>query len=148
MTHKPLNSALTFVLAAALAAGPLAFAQAPQQTTPDAPAPSAQTGSNAASARTLDPHRQAMRISKELNLTPDQAAKLEPILADRDQKLAALRANTALAPKDARKQMHAIQQSTRNQLSTVLTPDQLNQLESMQHAHGRQGQAPATAPSA
>ena len=94
-----------------------------------------------------------MRIAKELNLTPDQTSQLEPILADRDQKIAALRADTSLAPRDAHKQMHAIQQSTRSQLSSILTADQLTQLEAMQHAHAHahrgQGQTqPAAAPPA
>ena len=151
MMHKTLPVTLSFVLAATLAAGPLAFAQAPQQPVPDAQSSTPQQAPNAAPARTPDPHRRAMRIAKQLNLTPDQTSKLEPILADRDQKIAALRADTSIAPSDAKKQMHAIQQSTRSQLSRVLTPDQLNQLKSMQRAHAHQGQGqdqPTTAPTA
>jgi hypothetical protein len=86
-------------------------------------------------------------MAKQLNLTPDQAAKLEPILADRDQKIAALRADASLAPDAARKQMHAIRQSTEQQLSTVLSPGQLQQLRSMQHSHKNQ-QQPAATPTA
>ncbi len=61
-------------------------------------------------------------LSKRLNLTPDQTAKLEPILADRDQKISALFANSQLAPQDRREQFKAIHQATEQQLATVLTP--------------------------
>ena len=146
MTRKTVPAAFAYALAATLVVGPLAYAQAPQQSVPNA-----QTAPSAAPAHTPDPHRQAMRIAKQLSLTPDQTAKLEPILADRDQKIADLRTNTALAPRDARKQMHAIQQRTRSQLSSVLTADQVTQLDSMRHAHTHPGQGqalPATAPPA
>lgn len=145
MKHGILPAALTFLLAGTLAGGSLAVAQAAQPSTPDASQPPAAT----APAHTPNPQRQAARIAKQLNLTADQTAKLEPILADRDQKITAVRANTSLAPKDARKQIRAIVENTRTQLSTVLTPDQLQQLKSM-HARGHKGQAQAatTAPTA
>jgi Spy/CpxP family protein refolding chaperone len=85
-----------------------------------------------------NPQRQAEHLSKTLNLTPDQTAKLTPIFADRDQKMAALFQNQQLAPQDKHQQMHAIQKSTNEQLATVLTPDQLQQLKSMHHEHGDQ----------
>jgi protein CpxP len=143
MTSKALPATFSFVLAAALATAPLAFAQAPLQPAPDSSATAA------APLHTPDPHRQVMRIARQLNLTADQTSKLEPIFADRDQKIAALRADSSLSPKSQKQQMRQIQQNTRSQLSTVLTADQLSQLESMQRAHARQGQAqPATTPSA
>jgi protein CpxP len=138
MKHGILPAALTFLMAGTLAAGSLAVAQT--AAAPDANQPPAAT----APAHTPDPQRQTARIAKQLNLTADQTAKLEPILADRDQKIAALRANTSLAPRDAKKQMHAIVENTRTQLAAVLTADQLQQLKSMQHAHGHRGQAQPT----
>ncbi len=133
------------VLSAAFAlllSGSLAFAQAPQAPTPDAQQPPA--AQPVAPARSPNPHRQAMRIAKQLSLTPDQAAKLEPILADRDQKIAALRADTSIAPNAARKQLRVIRQSTQQQLSTVLSPDQLQRLRSIQHSRKGQPQPAAT----
>jgi periplasmic protein CpxP/Spy len=124
------RKALAFMLAGTLAASPLAFAQ---QSAPPA-------------ARTADPHRQAARLSKELNLTPDQASKVEPILADRDQKVAALRANTTMAPADAQQQMRAIQKGAQQQLSTILTPQQFEQLKSIERSHAGQGHAQSPAP--
>jgi protein CpxP len=143
MNRKAFPATMSFLLAATLAAAPLAFAQAPQQPMPDAQAPSS------TAAHTPNPHRQAMRIARQLNLTPDQTGKIEPILADRDQKIASLRADNTLSPQAARQQMRQIQQNTTSQLSNVLSPDQLNHLKSMQHTHGHpaQSQSP-TSPSA
>jgi periplasmic protein CpxP/Spy len=92
-----------------------------------------------------NPQRETARLTKKLNLTADQSAKLEPILADRDQKIAALKADTTISPMIAQKQMHAIHQQTRQQLATVLTPDQMQQLHSMRHGNGR-GQRQQSAP--
>jgi protein CpxP len=83
--------------------------------------------------RAHDPQRETARLTRKLNLTADQSAKLEPILADRDQKIAALNSDTTISPMIAKKQVHAIHQQTRQQLATVLTPDQLQQLKSLRH---------------
>ncbi len=93
-----------------------------------------------------NPQREAAKISKQLNLSSDQTARLEPILADRDNKIATLNKDTTLSP-DVKQQMRAIRQQTREQLATVLTADQMQQLRSMHHGHGR-GQQPQSAPTA
>lgn len=116
-------------LALALAAG-VVVAQ-----TPTTPPPDGQKHAH----HLHDPQKEAQHLSKALNLTPDQTAKLAPILADRDQKMAALRGDGQAPPPDARKQMHAIQKSTIEQLATILTPDQLQQMKSMHHGHGEHG---------
>lgn len=72
-------------------------------------------------------------MTRELNLTSDQQTKVQPILADRDQKLDALRNDTSLTPDAQKTQMHEIQKSAHQQLAGVLTPDQLKQM----HGHGR-----------
>ena len=54
------------------------------------------------------------------------------------QKIAALRSDTSLSRDQRREQFKAIQQDTKSQLSTVLTPDQLQQLQSIRR-HGRRG---------
>ena len=97
-----------------------------------------------------NPHREAMKMSQRLNLSADQTAKLEPILANRDQKLATLRSNTALSPQDMKSQMRSIHKETRQQLNAVLTPEQLQQLKTMRRSHGAPPQTPnpAVAPSA
>ena len=127
----------------------------PQQPVPDATAqqPAGQHGHRHHHA--FDAHKAAQHMGKRLNLTDDQTAKLEPILAAQQQKMASLRADTSLSPDQRREQFRAIHKDTQTQLATVLTPDQMQQLQSMRHFHGRrqpqqQGQQPdsATPPSA
>lgn len=126
---------LSTSLALALSNG-LVFAQ--QQDT--APPPTTQRH-----APTHNPQREAAKLSKRLNLTSDQTAKLEPILADRDQKIAALKSGTTITPMIAKKQMQAIHQQTRQQLATILTPDQLQQMKA-RHNHGAPAQTSPQAP--
>jgi len=83
-----------------------------------------------------NPQREAAKLSKKLNLSADQTAKLEPILADRDSKIAALTNDKTISPVVMKQQMRAIHQQTRQQLATVLTPDQLQQIKSRHH-HGQ-----------
>jgi protein CpxP len=123
---------LSTSLALALS-GSLVFAQ--QQDA--APAPTA-THHHA-----RNPQREAARISKKLNLSADQTAKLEPILAERDNKIAALGNDTTLSSAAMKQQRKAIHQQTRQQLATVLTPDQLQQLKAHHHGHGEPSQTPS-----
>ena len=143
MKRTILPAALALVLA-----GSVAFAQQTQTT----PAPDAQQPAAAAPEhhhRHPSPERETARLTKQLSLTSDQAAKVEPILADRDQKLSALWSNTALAPQDKHQQMRAIHESTQQQLDAVLTPDQVQQLKAMHHGHRGNGQEqPSTPPPA
>jgi len=132
-----------FILSTSLAlalSGTLVFAQQPDAS----PAPAVKAHHHA-----RNPQREAARLGKKLNLSSDQTAKLEPILADRDQKIAALKSDTTITPMIAQKQMHAIHEQTRQQLATVLTPDQLQQLKSRHHGHGVPAQTqPQTNPQA
>jgi periplasmic protein CpxP/Spy len=128
------------VLSASLAlalSGTLAFAQQ------DAPPVTARHH------HARNPHREAARMSKQLNLSSDQTAKLEPILASRDQKIDALKSNMALTPQDLKQQMHAIHKDTKQQLATILTPDQMQQLRSHHHDHATPNQSqPQSGPQA
>ncbi|HEY6412098.1 MAG TPA: hypothetical protein VIX42_00325 [Edaphobacter sp.] len=120
---------LSASLALALS-GTLSFAQS---TTTPTPAPAQKHSRH----HSQDPQRQAAWLSKKLNLSPDQTAKLEPILADRNQKMAALKSNTSLSPEELKQQKHAIHQDTKQQFAAILTPDQLQQMKSMRHhRHG------------
>ena len=76
-------------------------------------------------------------ISRKLGLTPDQTSRIEPILATRDQQMQAVWQNGQLTPQDRHQQMHAINQQSEQQLSGVLSPDQMAQLKAMHHHHRR-----------
>ena len=125
-----------FVLPTALAValtGSFAFAQQAPAPTPDAGAPHHRMHHQP------NPHQAALHISKKLNLNADQTAKLEPILADREQKVAAVRGDSSLTPEQRHEKIHAIHQDIEQQLAGVLTPDQLQQLKAMhQGRHGHQ----------
>ncbi len=116
-------------------AGCAAFAQMSAPVSNDAPTVQ-QQGPNRP-----NPHKAAVRIGKELGLSDDQTAKLEPILADRQQKVQALRANTSLTDAQRKQGMKTIQQTARMQLSQVLSPDQMKQLHKMRQQE-KQGNGP------
>ena len=111
-----------------------AFAQMP---VPDA-APSAQV-----QGHVPNPRKAAMRMGRQLGLSADQTAKLEPILAERRQKMQALRSNTSLSDAQRKHELKTIHQTARMQLSNVLTPDQMKQLKDMHREHGKTAAAPA-----
>jgi Spy/CpxP family protein refolding chaperone len=93
------------------------------------------------------PRRETARLSKKLNLSPEQSAKIEPILADRDQKMTALKNDSTISPLIMQQKMKALHQQTRQQLATVLTPEQLQQIKSHRHNHGAPSQTqPLTPP--
>ena len=131
MKRLLLSTALTLALT-----GTAAFAQQAQPTLPENSSPNA-TAPHHHGHHAPNPQRQAEFISKKLNLSADQTAKLTPILADRAQKTQALFQDQSLTQQQRHEQMKAIHQNTEQQLATVLSPDQLQQLKSMRH--GRRG---------
>ncbi len=94
-----------------------------------------------------NPHKQAERLSRKLNLTPDQTAKLEPILASRDHQMEALHGNTQLAPADRHAQMRTINEQAQQAMAGILSPDQMAQLKEMHHHHMHHGQEGGDSPS-
>jgi len=126
-----------FLLSTSLAlalSGTLAFAQ--QDTAPPAPA----------KQHIRNPEREIARLAKRLNLSADQAAKVQPILADRDQKIAALQGDTTISPMIMQQQMRAIHKQAKEQLATILTPDQLQQMKSRHHSGGSPDSQPQNNP--
>ncbi len=124
------NLAPASLLLLSLSLGGAALAQ--DQTATPQPAPQVMR-------HAPNPDRQTKALSKRLNLTPDQAAQVEPILADRDQKMQTLMANTSLDPKSMHQQRRAIKADTDQRLSAVLTETQrarYAQLEASRRGHG------------
>ena len=117
------------------------------QTADPQQAPAAQTSNGDQDAVPMhgghhhpNPQRQAKMISRKLNLTPDQTSRIEPILASRDQQMEALHGNTQLAPADRHAQMKSINQTAEQQMSGILSPDQMEQLKAMRHGGHHRGQ--------
>ena len=96
-----------------------------------------------------DPQKQTARLSRKLQLTPDQAAKIEPILANRQQQMQQMRADTSLSQHDLHQKMRALKQDTDSQMQAILTDSQRQQYQQLQqqamqkHLDRKQG-APAS----
>jgi hypothetical protein len=139
----------TLVFAAALvfsASGSALLAQDQSQPAAGATLPAA-TSQASQPHKVTNPHHQAKRMAKKLGLTPDQQSKIEPILADRDQQVQSLRADTTLAPRDRRAKLRDIRQDSDTRIEAFLSDTQKQQYEQMkqQHTHGQQqGVTPPT----
>lgn len=115
-----------------------------QDATP-APTPDSQTQAQPqAHHRAPNPHRQAMRLSRQLNLTSDQASKVESAFSSRDQQIAQIQSDNTISPLVAQAKIREVRKQTHQQLSTILTPDQLQQMRQMH----RRKPAPAAEPPA
>jgi protein CpxP len=110
-------------LALGLALAGTALAQ--QQTNPS-PAPAQPTPAQAQGKgqHMADPQQQLAHLSKQLQLTADQQAKIGPILQSRDQQVQALRADPSLSPSDRRAKMMTIMQGSTQQIDALLTDAQ------------------------
>jgi len=118
----------------------LAMAQAPDQNQPQvgiaqqsAPADqqSSQPGSPQETRRAVDPAKAAKHLGKQLGLTQDQVAQIQPIIADRQQQIQSIRADQSLAPRDRRMKMRNAMMDSRNKIEALLTDPQKQQYEQM-----------------
>jgi len=119
--------------------GSMIFAQQPAPDVQQPPAPIQRH-------HAPNPQREAARLTRQLNLTPDQTAKIEPIFADREQKVATFMSDSTLSDDARKQQLHAIRKSSMEQLDAVLTPDQREQMKAMRHNHDHPSQPQSTTP--
>src|SRR5437773_11862936 len=70
-------------------------------------------------------------ISQQLNLTPQQKAKILPILADEGPKVEAIKNNGSLSGFQKMQQIRAIHQQTDPQMKAILSPDQYQKLQAI-----------------
>lgn len=136
--------------------GPMLLAQAAdqnpapgqQQSQAQAPNASQNQAPPPPDLRTPNPKRQARFMAKKLGLNPDQQTQLEPILANRDQQIEAIRTDTSLAPRDRRTKVEAVRADTVSKIQALLTPAQQQQFVQMQqnqqarHQQGQQAPPP------
>jgi periplasmic protein CpxP/Spy len=130
----------TLVLGALLTTGAM-FASAQAADTASPAAQDTQTQANAPK-RGMNPERQAKRLGKQLNLSQDQVSQIEPILADRDQQMQALRGDSSLAPADRRAKAKGIMDDSNTKIEAVLNDQQKQQYEQMlasRRSHRGQG---------
>lgn len=83
-------------------------------------------------------------LSKELNLTDEQKAKVKPILEDQQKQMQALRADTSLSQEQKHEKMMQLHETANSQINGVLTPDQQKKFAQLkeQHMGPRKGNNP------
>jgi protein CpxP len=140
------SALLGFVLASGFTASAL-LAQDQAQPTAPVNSTSASQSAPAKQHKPLDPQRQTKRMAKKLGLTADQQAKIEPILADRDQQIQTLRANTALASNDKRAQFHTVVADSDSKIEAFLNDTQKQQYEQLKQNRHAKRQRQSDAPS-
>jgi Spy/CpxP family protein refolding chaperone len=121
-----------FALGAVLLAAPtMGFAQ--ENATPPASNDQATTQAmgNRGHMRQADPAKRLEWMSKKLNLTDDQKAKLQPIFQDEFQQMKAVRDDASLSREQRHEKMMQIRQTFHPQVTAVLTPEQQQKLEQM-----------------
>jgi Spy/CpxP family protein refolding chaperone len=70
-------------------------------------------------------------ISQQLNLTPQQKAKILPILVDEGPKVEAIKNNSSLSGFQKMQQIRAIHQQTDPQMKAILSPAQYQKLQAI-----------------
>jgi Spy/CpxP family protein refolding chaperone len=140
-----MNIKATILLGALLSAGTL-LAQAPDQNQASAAnTPETAHTQQGRQHHNFDPAKQAEHLGKRLGLSSDQVAQITPILAERQQQMKSLRADTSISHQDQREKAKAIMQDSKNKLEAVLTDAQKQQFEQMlaqrrdHHNHQPQG---------
>ncbi|HEU5400989.1 MAG TPA: hypothetical protein VFU86_06505 [Terriglobales bacterium] len=110
---------LTVIVNGALAMG-LAAASIPATAQDQETQPS--TGRQMPSADDV-----VQRLGEKLNLSDDQKAQIKPIIADRQQKMQALRSDTSLRRGQKGRQMKSIMEDSDKKINAILTADQQKQ---------------------
>lgn len=99
----------------------------------------------------FDAQSQLQRLTKVLQLTPDQQAKIGPMLQQREQQMQALRSDTSSQPADRRAKVMAIMRDSEAQIGGVLTQEQRDKWKAMrekamEHMQERRGQGVPSSP--
>jgi len=100
-----------------------------------------QRHSGQSQGRKANPESEVKMLTKRLNLSAEQAAQIEPILADRQARMHALKPAEGSQPdfKALRQQHKAIMQDTHAKLNAILTPEQQQELEKLREHRGERG---------
>ncbi len=77
-------------------------------------------------------------LSKELNLTDDEKAKLKPILEDESKQMHAAHADTSLTQDQKRDKMKQIHETTNSQIDDILTSEQQKKFAELKEKHKAQ----------
>lgn len=101
-------------------------------TAPDqAQQPGASQPSGMQPRQAPNPERQARMLAKKLRLTQEQQSEIEPILAERQQQVQSIRADSALAPSARRRKLHGVARESDRKIQAVLTDAQKQQYQQL-----------------
>jgi periplasmic protein CpxP/Spy len=136
---------LALILLVTIIAFPLAFAQNEEGNGQGSTA-RAEGSEHAYGRRHFDPATRTQRLTKRLNLTPEQQPKVLEILKSEQSQMESLRSDSSLSQQDRRSKMMDIRKSSDDQLRGLLNSDQQKQWEQMQsrreqwqgHHHNKQ----------
>ncbi len=111
----------------------------------------------AGSAATTDPHagghaqheRMIERMTKELNLTPDQVTQIKAIQTDGAHQMRAIHDDASLAAPDKHAKMKELHEAQQSKITALLNDQQKTQFDAMlekrhEHHHMHPESAPAT----
>ena len=123
------------VLALAVAGSAAMYAQAPDQGQGPHPHGQFQRGGM------MNPQFETKMLTKRLNLSAEQAAAIEPILADSHAQMKALKPAEGTTPdfKAMREQHKAIMEATNAKVNALLSPEQQAEFAKMHEHHGPHG---------
>jgi periplasmic protein CpxP/Spy len=77
-------------------------------------------------------NRRMDMMSKKLNLTDDQKAKMKPLLENEVKQMQDLRQDTSLSRQEKRAKFQQMRESTNSQIRSLLNPDQQKKFDEMQ----------------
>jgi len=73
------------------------------------------------------PEQVVNTLAAKLNLTDDQKAKIQPVIADRQQKLAALKSDSSMRPMQKKRKLKSIFEDSDKKIKAVLNDEQKKQ---------------------
>jgi len=113
-----------FLTGALAVAGSAAFAQSdsmPQQPPPMAPG----------MHHGMSADDQLARMTKDLNLTSDQAAQIKPILVNRQQQMMTLHQDQSMSQEDKMAKMKSLREDSNTKIEAILNDTQKQQFAAM-----------------
>ncbi len=123
-----------FLTGALVVAGSAAFAQSDNTAQQPAPMAGMHHGMSA--------DDQLARMTRDLNLTSDQATQIKPILVNRQQQMMTLRQDQSMSQEDKMAKMKSLREDSNTKIEAVLNDTQKQQFAEMQAKQQQRMQQP------
>jgi protein CpxP len=95
----------------------------------------------------MDPAKRTEMLTKHLQLTSDQQAKVLDIFKSEQSQMEGLHSDSSLSQDDRRSKMMEIRKTTNDQVRALLDPDQQKKWDTMQSQHEHREGGPGAGPS-